>query len=305
MNYERIYNEFIADRRAKEADIIASGEYTEKHHIIPRSLGGGDEPENLIALVWRDHFFAHICLAKQHGGHQYGAVSLLLGRSRYGRMPSKKEKYFRALCAEKKGKATKELFTDDAWRENHALLTSIATKKALNRPDVRKKHIEGLHAAAARLGYKNFKHDAHVIAREKHLAKHEGHVISRERYFAKQAFSLDCSKRMKQRYADGEIMGFKKANPMHDEEIKQMVLETRKLMDKKNPDRYREYAQNRKYATGGSHHMAKRVINLDTGEVFGSGKDAGQHYGVIGAAITNACNGKAKTSCGYHWAYAD
>ena len=48
MNYAKIYSDFIADRRAKEADLLASGEYSENHHILPRSLGGGDEAENLI-----------------------------------------------------------------------------------------------------------------------------------------------------------------------------------------------------------------------------------------------------------------
>lgn len=63
MDYHRIYREFIADRKRREGDL--SG-YSEKHHILPRSLGGGDEPENLIRLTPEDHFFAHLVLAKLH-----------------------------------------------------------------------------------------------------------------------------------------------------------------------------------------------------------------------------------------------
>ena len=74
MNYERIYTAFIADRRAKEADLIASGTYFERHHIRPRSLGGGDEAENLIALTAGDHFFAHLVLAKWLGEEQWISV---------------------------------------------------------------------------------------------------------------------------------------------------------------------------------------------------------------------------------------
>ena len=77
MDYERIYNEFIADRRTREAALIASGEYCEKHHIIPRSMGGTDESDNLIALTARDHFFAHLCLAKWHGGRQWLGVAAM------------------------------------------------------------------------------------------------------------------------------------------------------------------------------------------------------------------------------------
>ena len=81
MNYQRIYEAFIADRREREAAVIESGVYVERHHITPRSLGGGDEPENLIALTAGDHFFAHLCLAKIHGGNQWMAAWGMAGWS--------------------------------------------------------------------------------------------------------------------------------------------------------------------------------------------------------------------------------
>lgn len=51
-------------------NIIARGKnrvltgYKEKHHIIPRSLGGSDSKENLVALTLREHFIVHILLCK-------------------------------------------------------------------------------------------------------------------------------------------------------------------------------------------------------------------------------------------------
>lgn len=41
-----------------------SSKYTEKHHIIPRSFGGSDLTDNLIELSARQHYIAHILLAK-------------------------------------------------------------------------------------------------------------------------------------------------------------------------------------------------------------------------------------------------
>lgn len=61
MDYHRIYREFIADRKARETELVG---YTEKHHIIPRGHGGTDDPANLIDLTPEDHFFAHLCWAK-------------------------------------------------------------------------------------------------------------------------------------------------------------------------------------------------------------------------------------------------
>ena len=38
--------------------------YTERHHIIPRSLGGQDAIENLVSLTAREHFICHLLLSK-------------------------------------------------------------------------------------------------------------------------------------------------------------------------------------------------------------------------------------------------
>ena len=67
MNYQRIYDEFIADRRSKESSLTG---YTEKRHILPRSLGGDNSKSNLIKLTAQDHYFAHELLAKIYGGEK-------------------------------------------------------------------------------------------------------------------------------------------------------------------------------------------------------------------------------------------
>jgi len=74
MNYEKIYNDFIEDRRTTEDALIASGEYFERHHVVPRSMGGTDDASNMIALTAGDHYFAHLCLAKAYGGSQWLGV---------------------------------------------------------------------------------------------------------------------------------------------------------------------------------------------------------------------------------------
>lgn len=71
MNYERIYSEFIADRLTKQP---SKPEYFEKHHILPKSLGGMNGAENIVRLTARDHYFAHCCLAKLHKGKMWSAL---------------------------------------------------------------------------------------------------------------------------------------------------------------------------------------------------------------------------------------
>lgn len=38
--------------------------YTEKHHILPRSLGGKDHVTNIVRLTAREHFVVHLLLPK-------------------------------------------------------------------------------------------------------------------------------------------------------------------------------------------------------------------------------------------------
>jgi HNH endonuclease. len=38
--------------------------YIEKHHIVPRSMGGKDTKENLVVLTAREHYIAHLLLTK-------------------------------------------------------------------------------------------------------------------------------------------------------------------------------------------------------------------------------------------------
>jgi len=76
MDYSRIYNEFISDRRNRESFLFSSGIYYEKHHIIPRALGGPDEKSNIICITPSDHLFAHKLLALIHGGSMWHALNM-------------------------------------------------------------------------------------------------------------------------------------------------------------------------------------------------------------------------------------
>ena len=60
MNYMKVYNSLIEKCKLRN-EVFG---YTEIHHIVPRSFGGGDELDNLVILTGREHFIAHRLLAK-------------------------------------------------------------------------------------------------------------------------------------------------------------------------------------------------------------------------------------------------
>jgi hypothetical protein len=72
MDYKKIYESFILNRMSKT--IVG---YSEKHHIIPKSLNGTNEKTNIIKLSARDHYFAHCCLARIYGGSMWKALHLM------------------------------------------------------------------------------------------------------------------------------------------------------------------------------------------------------------------------------------
>lgn len=64
MNYARIYELLIEKRRIER--ITRSDCYCERHHFIPRCMGGGNEAWNLVYLTAKEHFVAHHLLWKSN-----------------------------------------------------------------------------------------------------------------------------------------------------------------------------------------------------------------------------------------------
>jgi len=76
MNYEKIYSDLI--NKAKSSNRNKKEGVYEKHHIIPKCLGGGNNKENLVLLTPREHFIAHSLLIKFHSGKEKAKLSFSL-----------------------------------------------------------------------------------------------------------------------------------------------------------------------------------------------------------------------------------
>ena len=63
MDYKRIYNNII--ERSKNR--VLEG-YCEKHHIVPKCLGGADDANNIASLTPEEHYVCHLLLTKIHPG---------------------------------------------------------------------------------------------------------------------------------------------------------------------------------------------------------------------------------------------
>ena len=69
--YTKWYYQIIENARSRES---IEG-YTEKHHIIPKSLGGSNDQINLVILTAREHFICHWLLTKMTKGKNRSKMS--------------------------------------------------------------------------------------------------------------------------------------------------------------------------------------------------------------------------------------
>ena len=80
------YLNFINSRSYRSID----KKYTEEHHILPKSMGGTNNENNLIKLTPREHFIAHLILWKCYGGGMAFAFWFFSQKN-----PSRNDVYFK------------------------------------------------------------------------------------------------------------------------------------------------------------------------------------------------------------------
>lgn len=67
MNYDRIYHQLIT----AAINRTIPNTYTERHHIVPTSMGGLDIESNIVRLTIKEHYYAHILLAMSGQPNSY------------------------------------------------------------------------------------------------------------------------------------------------------------------------------------------------------------------------------------------
>lgn len=99
--YTKLYYSIIEN--AKSRTIIDG--YSEKHHIIPKSMGGNNSKENLARLTAREHFICHWLLTKMVIGNNRNKMLYALNGMRRNKTGNRYEtKITSKIYASLKGK---------------------------------------------------------------------------------------------------------------------------------------------------------------------------------------------------------
>ena len=100
--YQKWYDQLISRARTRTIE-----GYVERHHIVPKSLGGTDEKSNLVKLTAREHLIAHMLLPRfvENKKPMWQAVWMMMntqGRKLTGRLYEQARIEYRGICKGRK-----------------------------------------------------------------------------------------------------------------------------------------------------------------------------------------------------------
>lgn len=137
MDYKKHYNLLIENSRSRD---ILDG-YKEKHHIVPKCMGGDDNSSNLVELTAREHYIVHWLLHKIYPNNLKCVFALnFMTYGTTGKhliLSSKDYEKIKKLNT----KAMSKLHKGNILSEEHKQKISIANKNK-TKPPRTKEHIE-------------------------------------------------------------------------------------------------------------------------------------------------------------------
>ena len=125
MNYSRIYDNLIKKGVDRQLSKSTPGLYLERHHIIPKCMGGSNVENNLVYLTGAEHFVAHQLLAKIYPNNDkviYAAHMMTIGADSKHKRTNKEYGWIR----EKFVTAMRELHKDIPKTKEHRHAMSMA-----------------------------------------------------------------------------------------------------------------------------------------------------------------------------------
>lgn len=137
MDYRKIYDNIIEKRRT---DKLPKNVYGEEHHIVPRSLGGGDDINNIIRLTAKEHFICHLLLSEMYPKKSFEWYKMNHAFQMMSVSMSKQRRYFNGRIYEMKKKDFSETMSwsqsgekNSQYGKNKSDETKEKIKKSVNK----------------------------------------------------------------------------------------------------------------------------------------------------------------------------
>jgi len=122
--YTKWYNSIISNAQTRT---LPKDTYIERHHIIPRSLGGNNEQSNLVKLTAREHFVCHLLLTKMTTGRMRYKMSKALTMIMSIRRVGNRSNYSITSRWYEHARKLASIVRTDYWTEERRKAQSIKT----------------------------------------------------------------------------------------------------------------------------------------------------------------------------------
>lgn len=267
------YDEFINNILETRGRFACGDEYHERHHIVPRCMGGADDEENLIDLFAREHFVVHKMLAEENPDNHkliyaYTCMAFVKrdGVDRYELSPDEYEEA-KIILSKVRSEDNKKRFASEEERKRQ----SDIQKKRFEDPEGRRKNGE--------YTKKQYENPERRQKQSETIKKKYEDPEMRKKTGA-------ASKKMWQNeeYRQKQIEIAKKRS--QDPEI----LKTRSEGSKKrwsNPDAHKNHSDR---MSGENNPRAKKVVRLSDGFIYGCIKEAVADVNVSRNTLCAYCN---------------
>ncbi|MDR0676683.1 MAG: hypothetical protein LBF97_06555 [Elusimicrobiota bacterium] len=312
MDYEKNYNDLI--NKAKNRIFI---ENYEKHHILPKSMGGIET----VNLTFREHYLAHYLLWKIYKNKETAYAFHFMN------IDNKHGKILSSRMFEKLKKEALEVngsyHKGKILTEEHKRKIAESTKKALSDP-LRRKKMSDSHKREknANFGKNQFKNET-IENREKRIQKIKDGTIKFWSEITEEK-NRERSKKIAEKILGRKTSLIGKFNPaavmvenIDTGEIFNTLKEAAEKYNLKSSAGISQCCNEKQETAGGFHwkyHSGKktsfvrkngRIKNLDTGEIFQSANCVVEKYGMNASSLYAALGGKRKTCYGFHWKYIE
>ena len=248
----------------------------ELHHIVPRSWGGSDEPNNLIRLPIKHHVVVHHVLARTGDIHMQNAFNIIVGNHAHLFKYNQTIKLVadsRRMIAEAKNKAVINLDTGEIFSSIKDASLSLGLGIGAVKDGIRE---------CFRVGGFCWAHvsDLETNSREQLLARYN---INKRK--TRPVLEVDENKQFESLVAAANYYN----------------LDV-KVLCKAMKTGYK--CKGHTFVYTSEPHQPRKVRNKDTGEVYQTSVCAGKAISVPHSQLINAIN--RKTRCrGYYWEYID
>lgn len=254
------YEEFINNILETRGRFACGEEYHERHHIIPKCMGGGNEEENLIDLFAKEHFIAHQLLVKENPDNN-GLI------------------YAWSLMAwAKRDYQDRYMITPEEYETAKIALSE--SRKGAKNPFYGKKHTEETRKRISELvggeNHPNYGKPMSDETKKKISKKNSGENAPN--------FGKHFTEEHKQKLAKSKIGNL---NPNFG---KPLTEATRRKISEANSNPSEELRKIRSInATGASNSRAKKVIRLSDLKVYGYMKEASKDNNICVDTIRKYC----------------